>query len=74
MKKALFIIATCILFFGCKNSTEVTSTEKKDDLKVNDFAIIIHGGAKTFMSQKDLPIIPFSHFGIRTELYIRFLM
>ena len=51
MKKALFIIATCILFFGCKNSTEVTSTEKKDDLKVNDFAIIIHGGAGTILKK-----------------------
>ena len=40
-----------IIFFGCKNPSEVSSTEKQEDLKVNDFAIIIHGGAGTILKK-----------------------
>mgnify|MGYP000088384967 CR=1 FL=1 len=51
MKKLLFIFSILIIFFGCKNPSEKTSTEKKKAIKVNEFAIIIHGGAGTILKK-----------------------
>ena len=51
MKKLLFITSILLISLGCKNETENSSTEKKDKLKVNDFAIIIHGGAGTILKK-----------------------
>ncbi|MEE9406727.1 MAG: isoaspartyl peptidase/L-asparaginase [Polaribacter sp.] len=49
MKKAFFITVLLLLSFGCK--TEKPSTEKEIPKKVNDFAIIIHGGAGTILKK-----------------------
>ena len=46
MRKATFILSFLIALIGCKNSSETSST-----LKVNDFAIIIHGGAGTILKK-----------------------
>ena len=50
MKKILFI-ALLFISFGCKNETDASSKEKKIDLKKNEFAIIIHGGAGTILKK-----------------------
>ena len=50
MKKILFI-ALILISFGCKNATGSSSEEKKIDLKKNEFAIIIHGGAGTILKK-----------------------
>ena len=49
MKKILFIASILLISFGCK--TEETSTKKIVIKKVNDFAIIIHGGAGTILKK-----------------------
>ena len=49
MKKVLFITALFLISFGCQ--TEKPSTENKKSEKVNDFAIIIHGGAGTILKK-----------------------
>jgi len=51
MKKLIFILSISILFFGCKNANETSSAEQKSNEKVNDFAIIIHGGAGTILKK-----------------------
>lgn len=49
MKKMLFITSILLISLGCK--TEETSTKKEVAKKVNDFAIIIHGGAGTILKK-----------------------
>lgn len=54
MKKSLFTFLTVSLFMSCiisneKGKIDGTNTEKTD--KVNDFAIIIHGGAGTILKK-----------------------
>ncbi|QTD36529.1 isoaspartyl peptidase/L-asparaginase [Polaribacter batillariae] len=49
MKKLLFIASFLIISFGC--SSEKTSTKQENSKKVNDFAIIIHGGAGTILKK-----------------------
>jgi beta-aspartyl-peptidase (threonine type) len=49
MKKILFIVSILMISFGCK--TEKTSTVKEKVKKVNEFAIIIHGGAGTILKK-----------------------
>ena len=49
MKKVLFIASILLITLGCK--TEKTSTKKEVTKKVNDFAIIIHGGAGTILKK-----------------------
>ncbi len=44
MKKLLFMIPILMIYFGCK-------TEEASTAKVNDFAIIIHGGAGTILKK-----------------------
>lgn len=50
MKKIL-LIALLLISFGCKNETDSSSKEKKIDVKKNEFAIIIHGGAGTILKK-----------------------
>ena len=49
MKKILLIASFLLISLGCK--TEETSTKKEVTKKVNDFAIIIHGGAGTILKK-----------------------
>ena len=49
MKKILFIASILLITLGCK--TEKTSTKKEVAKKVNDFAIILHGGAGTILKK-----------------------
>ncbi|MFY9243821.1 MAG: isoaspartyl peptidase/L-asparaginase [Polaribacter sp.] len=51
MKQILFILSFLIVSYGCNKSPENVSEEKKEDLKVNEFAIIIHGGAGTILKK-----------------------
>ncbi|WP_299666931.1 isoaspartyl peptidase/L-asparaginase family protein [uncultured Polaribacter sp.] len=49
MNKLFFIVAMVLISFGCK--TNETSPEKEKPKKINDFAIIIHGGAGTILKK-----------------------
>jgi len=49
MRKVLYIVSLLIIFFGCK--TDESSPEKEKTKKVNDFAIVIHGGAGTILKK-----------------------
>ncbi len=48
MKKHLLILSFLIVLLGCKNEITPSSEEKRDAIKQNEFAIIIHGGAELF--------------------------
>ncbi len=54
MKKIFFIASVLLISFGCKpttdknNETDITNNQSK---KINDFAIIIHGGAGTILKK-----------------------
>ena len=49
MRKILFTVAILLVSFGC--ITEKTTPIKEQSKKVNDFAIIIHGGAGTILKK-----------------------
>ena len=49
MKKILLIASVLLISLGCK--TEKTTSNKEISKKVNDFAIIIHGGAGTILKK-----------------------
>ena len=49
MKKVLIIASVLLICLGCK--TEETSIKKEVTKRVNDFAIIIHGGAGTILKK-----------------------
>mgnify|MGYP006142849729 CR=1 FL=1 len=51
MKKHLLILSFLIVLLGCKNETTLSSEEKRDATKQNEFAIIIHGGAGTILKK-----------------------
>ncbi|WP_299054424.1 isoaspartyl peptidase/L-asparaginase family protein [uncultured Polaribacter sp.] len=51
MKKLLFITSLLIISFGCKLDSLKTDNPEKRQEKVNDFAIIIHGGAGTILKK-----------------------
>lgn len=51
MKKNLLILSFLIVLLGCKNETTLSSEEKRDATKQNEFAIIIHGGAGTILKK-----------------------
>ena len=51
MKTSLSIFAFIILFFGCRKVTTNLSEELNTDIKQNEFAIIIHGGAGTILKK-----------------------
>jgi beta-aspartyl-peptidase (threonine type) len=51
MKQYLLILSFLIVLLGCKNGTTLSSEEKKDAIKQNEFAIIIHGGAGTILKK-----------------------
>ncbi len=46
MKNTLFSLAIIFIFFGCK-----TEQKPSEEIKQNDFAIIIHGGAGTILKK-----------------------
>ncbi|ARV06955.1 beta-aspartyl-peptidase [Polaribacter sp. SA4-10] len=49
MRKVPFIVSLLIILFGCR--TDKSSPEKEKTEKVNEFAIIIHGGAGTILKK-----------------------
>ena len=51
MKKHLLILSFLIVLLGCKNEITPSSEEKRDAIKQNEFAIIIHGGAGTILKK-----------------------
>jgi len=51
MKKLLFITSLLIISSGCKLDSSKTDNLEKRQKKVNDFAIIIHGGAGTILKK-----------------------
>ena len=51
MNKTLFIASLLLIFIGCKNRTNSLSKENKKEVKQNEFAIIIHGGAGTILKK-----------------------
>ncbi len=62
MKKLVYVILLSLAFTGCKNEAELraNSNEKKEvamdkSQKINDFAIIIHGGAGTILKENMTP-------------------
>lgn len=62
MKKLIYFLAFCFIIVGCKNKEELQSalTEKpteKDSIpvQVNEFAIVIHGGAGTILKKNMSP-------------------
>ena len=62
MKKKLFLSILILSFLGCKNKEEsntLSNNEKESieisDQKVNDFAIVIHGGAGTILKENMTP-------------------
>lgn len=52
MKKYLLSFGVLVFLFGCNPNPKKTVTENK---KINDFAIIIHGGAGTILKRKMTP-------------------
>ena len=50
MKKALLFLTILSISFGCN-----TTSKKPEDKKVNEFAIIIHGGAGTILKKNMTP-------------------
>jgi beta-aspartyl-peptidase (threonine type) len=62
MKKLICLILISLAFIGCKNEEELKalSNQKKEiandsSQKINDFAIIIHGGAGTILKENMTP-------------------
>jgi beta-aspartyl-peptidase (threonine type) len=51
MKKHLLILSFLMVLLGCKNEITPSSEEKRDLIKQNEFAIIIHGGAGTILKK-----------------------
>lgn len=51
MKKLLYIASILLISFGCKTEKTKDAKEIKTTKKVNDFAIIIHGGAGTILKK-----------------------
>ena len=51
MKKLLYIASILLISFGCKTEKTKDVKEIKTTKKVNDFAIIIHGGAGTILKK-----------------------
>jgi beta-aspartyl-peptidase (threonine type) len=51
MKQYLLILSFLIVLLGCKSETTLSSEEKRDATKQNEFAIIIHGGAGTILKK-----------------------
>lgn len=51
MKKLLYIASILLISFGCKIEKTKDAKEIKITKKVNDFAIIIHGGAGTILKK-----------------------
>ncbi len=52
MKKILFYIALLVISIGCKDQMEI---KKSNEIKQNQFAIIIHGGAGTILKKNMSP-------------------
>jgi beta-aspartyl-peptidase (threonine type) len=62
MKKLIYLLLVSLIFIGCKNEEELRaiSNEKKEVVdnspqKINNFAIIIHGGAGTILKENMTP-------------------
>ncbi|MGJ8743391.1 isoaspartyl peptidase/L-asparaginase family protein [Polaribacter sp.] len=51
MAKFLYFFSFLMIFFGCKNETISSSKESISNVKQNEFAIIIHGGAGTILKE-----------------------
>jgi len=62
MKKLIYFILLSLVFIACKNKEELkTLSERQEEVansvhqKVNDFAIVIHGGAGTILKENMTP-------------------
>jgi len=62
MKKLVYLLLISLIFIGCKNKEELNASSNKNteasdnsSQKVNDFAIIIHGGAGTILKKNMTP-------------------
>ena len=62
MKKLVYSLLISLIFIGCKNKEELDASSLKkievsvnSNQKVNDFAIIIHGGAGTILKKNMTP-------------------
>ncbi|WP_191858526.1 isoaspartyl peptidase/L-asparaginase family protein [Hanstruepera ponticola] len=62
MNKLIYLFAFCFIIIGCKNKEELQSTitkkpTEKDSIpaQVNEFAIVIHGGAGTILRENMSP-------------------
>lgn len=55
MKKLILTLSVLMVLLGCKNPSEETIKEKSEGIKVNDYAIIIHGGAGTILKKNMTP-------------------
>jgi len=58
MKKLVYVMLLTLVFIGCKNENELKAISQKNkeisndsNQKVNDFAIVIHGGAGTILKE-----------------------
>ncbi|TYA74329.1 isoaspartyl peptidase/L-asparaginase family protein [Seonamhaeicola marinus] len=45
MKKVIYLIVFSLTFLSCKKETSNSNSNIKDDVKTNEFSIVIHGGA-----------------------------
>jgi len=68
MKNFLFIIAILLLSFSCKK--ELISKQNETEVKQNEFAIIIHGGAGTIL-KKNLSDEKEEEYKLKLEQAIR---
>lgn len=62
MRRFIYFLIFCFICLGCKNKEELQSAlkkepEKKDsqNTKINEFAIVIHGGAGTLLKENMSP-------------------
>lgn len=63
MKYSLYFLLGLFLFLNCKNKEELNALSYKEDqtatdttnIQINDFAIVIHGGAGTILKQNMSP-------------------
>lgn len=66
MKNILFIAAS-ILFIGCNTAVKTPSENPAQPVKVNEFAIVIHGGAGTIKKENMTPDLEAAYNAKLTE-------
>ena len=51
MKNTVLLFSFILILFSCKNEVKLSSENKKNNTKKNEYAIIIHGGAGTILKK-----------------------